>query len=125
MLIGRCGTDPEIKEVGDTTVAKIPFATSETWKDKKTGEKQEKTQWHTLEIWGVQAKIIEEYVKKGDLLHVEGSVEYTKYEPEGKEAKWFTKINVRAFKMLGGSSSPGEAQKEPEPITAQPDDLPF
>lgn len=75
-LIGRLGADPEMRVVGDNNVARFRLATFERWTDKKTGEKVESTEWHTVECWGRKAEFVAEYCGKGDLVFVEGKIKY-------------------------------------------------
>lgn len=126
MLIGHVGQDPEIKE-GTHSMAKFSIATSRKWKG-ANGEYQEKTEWHSCTAWGKLVAIIEQWVKKGDLLYVEGRVEYSSTEKDGVKRYW-TDINVQELSMLGKDlskpKSKPEEQKRPEGNTDPNDDLPF
>jgi single stranded DNA-binding protein (ssb) len=94
ILVGRVGQDPEVKS---NDVVTFSMATSETWRDDR-GEKQERTQWHKVVIFNKQsAKYVAQYVKKGDLVMVEGQIETRKWEREGQEDKYFTEIIVRPY----------------------------
>lgn len=122
-LIGRIGRDPESQDVNGTKLTKFSIATSESWKNKQ-GEKQEETQWHNCNAWGKLAEIIEQYVKKGDLIYVEGKIQTRKYEKDGQD-HYATDIKVSEMKMLGskGANSSGTS---PEPNQPEPNDgLPF
>jgi single-strand DNA-binding protein len=122
-IIGRLGKDPEIKTINNQTVANFSLATTESWKN-KDGEKQESTEWHNCDAWGKIAEIIEKYVKKGDLIYVEGSIKTQSWDKDG-EKRYSTGISVKEMKMLGSKSS-STSQTQPEP--SQPDsegDLPF
>jgi single-strand DNA-binding protein len=84
-ILGRVGKDPEIKSFpsGDS-LAQLTIATTEKWKDKNTGEKKEKTQWHNVVVRGSGLiKVVESYVKRGDLLRISGSLEYRQWEKDG------------------------------------------
>ncbi len=124
-LIGNLGADPELKTVGDTTLAKLRLATSERFKD-RSGEQQEKTQWHSVVFWGKAAEIIGQYCSKGSKLYIQGSVEYQSYDKDG-ETRWSTQIKGREFKVLdakadgGGGSKPSTKPNHPD----FDDDLPF
>ena len=122
-LIGNLGFDPELKDVGDTTLARLRLATSERYKD-KSGEQVEKTQWHTVIFWGKAAELLGEYTQKGSKLYVMGSVEYQEYDKDG-EKRWSTQIRGRDFKFLDskgeGGGKPAAAKKTAE----FDDDLPF
>ena len=104
-LIGRAGKDPEIKTVGEngTKVAEFSLATNNYWKD-ANGERQEKTQWHSLIAWRGIADICEKYVKKGSLISVTGSIEYDSYENREGHRVNITKINVSEILLLENSS---------------------
>jgi single-strand DNA-binding protein len=102
ILVGRTGRDPEIKYTqSGTAIAKFSIATSETWKDKQSGEKQEKTEWHRCVAFNRTAEIIGEYVKKGMLLYCEGKLQTSSWEQDGV-AKYMTEIVVHQMQMLGG-----------------------
>ena len=108
MLIGNVGSDPEIRTTGGgTKVAKFSLATNRTWND-KNGQKQEKTEWHRLTAWDRMADLIEQYVKKGDRLYVEGSLEYSQTEDDkGGKPRYWTDIVLREMVMLGGAQGGG------------------
>ena len=137
MLIGNVGSEPELRTVGSgTRLAKVSLATNRSFSD-RSGQQQEKTEWHRLTFWDRLAEIVERYVKKGDRLYVEGRIEYSQTEDNGVTRYW-TDIVVREMVMLGsgggmdgGSSSgwqsSGESARTVSPeATFQPDDdLPF
>jgi len=108
-LIGRVGQDPEIRNNGETKVVNVSLATSEKWKN-KSGETQEKTEWHRLVFWDKLAEIVNKYVQKGSLIYVSGKLTTEKYQDKEGRDVYTTKIQVREMKMLGGKSE----QKEPE-----------
>ena len=93
ILVGRLGSDPEIKYLSDSTaVANFSLATSESWKDKNTGEKKEKTEWHRIVAWRRLGEICGEYLKKGSLVYVEGKMPpdhgKTRMELNNTQPKW-------------------------------------
>lgn len=96
IIEGRIGKDIELKQVGQSVVAKLSVATSEKWTDKNTGQKQERTTWHNVEVWGKQAEIISQYFKKGDGIGVQGSIQTDEYEKNG-EKRYTTKIKLTSF----------------------------
>jgi len=107
MLIGNVGSDPEIRTVASgTKVAKFSLATSRQWND-RSGQKQEKTEWHRITAWDRTAELIEQYVKKGDRLYIEGSLEYSQTEGDDGKPRYWTDIIVREMVMLGGSGGGG------------------
>ena len=110
ILIGNTGKDPEIRYMPNgKPVASFSIATSESWKDKATGEKKESTEWHNCTAFDKLAEIIGQYVKKGQPLYVEGRIKTEKYTKDGVE-KYSTKILVNEIKMLGGGKGEGGAK---------------
>ena len=141
MLIGNVGNDPEIRSTGSgRRLANVSLATNERWTD-NSGQQQEKTEWHRLTIWGRLVDVVEQYVKKGDRLFIEGSIKYSQTEGGGGTRYW-TDINVRDMVMLGrgmGSEEAGNFTSKTESLpetqidernresslTKPDDDLPF
>ena len=109
MLIGNLGADPEIRTVpSGSRVAQFSLATSRTWNN-DSGQRQEKTEWHRIVVWnnrregGGLVEVVEKYLKKGDRVYVEGSIEYRSYEDKQDGAtKYITEIKVRDLVMLSG-----------------------
>ena len=111
LLIGRLGADPEIKQmVNGKSVARISIATSNTWKDKNTGEKKEKTEWHRVVIFNEGlVNIVQQYVKKGAQVYIEGQLSTRKWKDEQSgQDKYSTEILIQGYNssltMLGGGS---------------------
>ena len=103
MLIGNVGNDPEIRATGSgARIAKISLATNRSWTDRNSGQKNEKTEWHRLTFFGRLVDIVEQYVKKGDRLYVEGRIEYSQTEGD-QGPKYWTDIVVLEMVMLGGA----------------------
>ena len=154
-LIGNLGNDPEIRTTtGGNKVANFSLATSRQW-NSASGEKKEKTEWHKCIAWNQGSRgtgladIIERYVKKGDKVYVEGSIEYRQYEDKEKQTKYVTEINVREVILLGGkgagagggdldvtpartggrpaekAKNGGEFEEFPGALEGEDDDLPF
>jgi single-strand DNA-binding protein len=98
-LIGRLGKDPEVKSLSNgSKVANFSVATSETWKDKRSGEKQEKTEWHNIVVWNENTiKFVEDYVHKGDLVRLEGKIQTRKWEDKDGVDRYSTEIVIPAF----------------------------
>ena len=115
MLIGRLGRDPEIRYTQQgQAVVNCPLATSEFWNDKNTGERQEKTEWHRIVLFGKQAETFEKYLSKGRQVYVEGRLQTSTYEKEG-QTHYATDIIVNNFQFLdskgqgqGGGYSQGQ-----------------
>ena len=114
MLIGNVGNDPEIRATSSgARVAKVSLATNRSWTDRNTGQKNEKTEWHRLTFFGRLVDVVEQWVKKGDRLYVEGRIEYSQTEGEGG-TKYWTDIVVQEMVMLGSSGSGGGGYGEPQ-----------
>lgn len=97
-LIGHVGKDPEIRSVNSGKVANFSVATSETWRDKNSGEKKESTQWHSIVVWNENlVKIIEQYVKKGDKIMVEGQIQTRKWTDKDGNDRYTTEIVLSGF----------------------------
>ena len=105
ILIRHLGKDPEVRYMPNgEAVANVTLATSETWKD-KTGEKQEKTEWHNIVFFKRLAEIAGQYLKKGSLIYVEGRITTEKWRTKEGQDRYTTKIVANEMKMLGGKSS--------------------
>ena len=121
ILLGRVGTEPEAKQVNGTTVSKISLATSENWKD-KDGQKKEETTWHTVIAWRGLAEVIEKYVKKGDLLYVEGRIKTRTWEDKDGKKNYTTEIQADNIQMLGGKKEEAKPESKLGRTTAPDDD---
>lgn len=117
-LIGRTGKDIELRymQSGDA-VGNVSLATSESWKDKNSGEKKEATEWHNLVFYKRQAEIMEQYAPKGSLIYVEGKLKTRKWTDKEGNDKYTTEIHVTEMKLLGekkagGDQSPGYPREE-------------
>jgi single-strand DNA-binding protein len=111
-LIGNCGKDPEVKFLASgSAVANFSLATSERFKD-KSGEWQDKTEWHSLTAYGKTAEIIRDYVKKGTKLYVEGRLQTRSWDQDGQK-RYKTEIIVGELVLLGGK--PGNDDRDGEP----------
>lgn len=104
ILLGNLGADPQIRTFNDGgKIATVSLATSESWKDKNTNERKEKTEWHNLVFRGKTADIVEQFLKKGSTVCVEGKITYRQYEQDGQK-KYITEIVVSEMTMVGGKS---------------------
>lgn len=115
MLIGNLGADPEIRSISSgSRVANFSLATSRQW-NTQAGEKQEKTEWHKCVVWsrkdgqGGLVDVVEKYVKKGDRVYVEGSIEYRTYEDKEGQTRYVTEVRVTDLVMLSGKSEGGQS----------------
>lgn len=135
-VIGNLGKDPEVRTLeSGAKVANFSVATSETWKDKNSGEKKEQTEWHNVVIWGPLAGVVESYVNKGDKLYLEGKIKTRSWEKDGV-TRYTTELYANNMIMLsskpdqshGNTAAQTTAQTDwksaPGP-TEEPDDLPF
>ena len=112
ILVGNLGKDPEIRRLNNgDPVVNLSVATSETWRDKQSGERKEKTEWHRVVIFNENiAKVAEQYLKKGSTVYIEGQLQTRKYEQNGVE-KYTTEVVLQKYRgeltMLGGKSDGG------------------
>ena len=117
ILVGNVGKDPEVKQFQNGgQVCSFSLATSETWKDKNTGEKREKTEWHRISIFNEGlVRVVQSYVKKGSKLYIEGALETRKWQDQNGVDKYTTEIVLRNFGgtlvMLDGRNSEGGGQR--------------
>lgn len=151
ILIGNIGIDPEVRYLPNgNAVTTLSVATSESWKDKTTGEKQERTEWHRVVCFNRLGEIAGEYVRKGSKLYVEGSLRTRKWQDQQGQDKYTTEIVANDIQMLdskGGSTgsyddvsqaqfaapsqpNTGRAQQQPQPVPHDAfdqldDDVPF
>lgn len=103
ILVGNLGNDPEVKYTqSGSAIASISVATSEAWKDKQTGEQQERTEWHRVKFFGRLAEIAGEYLRKGSQVYIEGSLRTDKYTDKNGVEKYSTDIIANEMQMLGG-----------------------
>ncbi|MFC3879896.1 single-stranded DNA-binding protein [Algoriphagus namhaensis] len=144
ILLGNLGADPEVKYLeGDNVVANLRLATTESYKD-RNGNKVEQTEWHDLELWGGQAKVAEQYLKKGMQIYVEGKIKTDSWQDDQGQNRKRVRIRVLSFTMLGGrqdsgsappamdQGAPQAAASKPQPastpapdLSGDDDDLPF
>ena len=140
-LIGRLGADPEIKQmVNGKSVARLSLATSQSWKDKNTGEKKEKTEWHRIVVFNEGlVNVVQQYLKKGAQIYVEGQISTRKWKDEASgQDKYSTEVIIQGYNssltMLGGNSmnenqssqnlkSPDEGSQVPD--NDLDDEIPF
>ena len=141
ILIGRLGADPEIKQmVNGKSVARLSLATNQNWKDKNTGEKKEKTEWHRIVVFNEGlVNVVQQYLKKGAQIYVEGQLNTRKWKDEQSgQDKYSTEVVIQGYNsslvMLGGgnqNSIPSQDSKQIIDDTSQvtqnelDDDIPF
>ena len=113
ILVGNLGKDPEIRRTQDgRVIANLSVATSESWRDKSSGEKREKTEWHNVVVFNENlAKIVESYLKKGSKVYIEGQIQTRKWQDKQGNDRYSTEIVLQGFNgTLTMLSSPGERQ---------------
>lgn len=130
ILLGNCGKDPELKYMSSGgAVVNINLATSESWKDKKTGQAQERTEWHRVIFFNRLAEIVGQYVRKGAKLYIEGSLRTRKWQDQSGQERYTTEIVAREMQMLDSRqesnqealqyAAPDQAQGTPQQPPAQ------
>lgn len=138
ILVGNLGADPEVRYMpSGGAVANISIATSESWKDKQSGQTQERTEWHRVVFFNRLAEIAGEYLRKGGKVYVEGSLRTRKWQDQSGAEKYTTEIVASEMQMLdsrgegAGSPAPRQAQSQSsspaEPVAEEEfdDDIPF
>ena len=130
LLIGRLGADPEIKQmVNGKSVARLSLATSQSWKDKNTGEKKEKTEWHRVVVFNEGlVNVVQQYLKKGAQVYIEGQLSTRKWKDEQSgQDKYSTEILIQGYNssltMLGGGGRSIQNDNSPQPISKNSDDV--
>jgi single-strand DNA-binding protein len=136
ILIGRLGQDPEMRYTQDgTAVANFSIATSDEWKDKETGEKRERTEWHRIVAWRKLGELCGEYLSKGRQVYIEGKLQTREWQDRDGNRRFTTEIVASEVQFLGGRESGGSrgGSEGPPPPTEPPpfggpandDDIPF
>jgi single-strand DNA-binding protein len=134
ILVGRLGTDPEVKTVsGGNTVARLSLATSENWTDRE-GQRQERTEWHRVVVWGKLADLCGKYLTKGRQVYIEGRLQTRSWEDPQGQKRYTTEIVAQTVQFLGGnagaSTSAGNHDFGPQEFASEPafdggDEIPF
>ena len=110
ILVGNLGRDPEIRYTpSGAAVANITIATSESWKDKNTGENQERTEWHRVVFFNRLAEIVGEYLRKGSQIYVEGRLQTRKWQDQNGQDRYTTEVVANEMQMLGNRGGGGVA----------------
>ncbi len=108
ILVGNLGKDPEVRYMpSGSAAANLTLATSESWKDKQTGEQKERTEWHNIVFFGRLAEIAGEYLKKGSQIYVEGSLRTRKWQDKSGNDRYTTEIVANEMQMLGSRGGSG------------------
>ena len=132
ILVGRLGQDPEVRYTqGGTAVANLRIATDETWKD-QSGERQQRTEWHTVVLWRRLAEISGQYLSKGRQVYIEGRLQTRSWQDREGNKRYSTEVQADNMVMLGGRSEEGQAAPAAQPAAAassdsgtSDDDIPF
>ena len=133
ILVGNLGQDPETRHIqSGGAVTNISIATSEQWKDKKTGDQKERTEWHKVAFFGRLAEIAAEYLSKGSQVYVEGKLRTRKWQDREGNDRWTTEVIADELQMLGGPPQQSEKRvkgsdmKPPQDVPdVYDDDIPF
>ncbi len=122
ILVGNLGNDPDVRYTASgAAVANISIATSESWKDKNTGEQQDRTEWHRVVFFNRLAEIVSEYLKKGSQIYVEGRLQTRKWQDKEGHDRYTTEIVANEMQMLGGRGGGGSSNYEaPQQESAAP-----
>ncbi|MEH0743090.1 single-stranded DNA-binding protein [Vibrio cholerae] len=122
ILVGNLGGDPEVRYMpSGGAVANITIATSESWRDKATGEQREKTEWHRVALFGKLAEVAGEYLRKGSQVYIEGQLQTRKWQDQSGQDRYTTEVVVQGYngvmQMLGGRAqggAPGQGMGQPQ-----------
>jgi len=133
ILVGNLGRDPEVRyTTSGTPVANFTMATTDRWSDPSSGERKERTEWHRVVVWGKQAEIVGEYLRKGSQVYVEGSLQTREWTDREGNKRYTTEIKALSFQMLGRRSDrDAVADDDRDQAVAEPeggyeeDDIPF
>ena len=113
ILVGNLGKDPEIKYTASgAAIANITLATSESWNDKQSGEKVEKTEWHRVVAFQRLAEIMGEYLRKGSQVYIEGKLQTRKWQDQNGQDRWTTEVVANDMQMLGARGGEGGGQPQ-------------
>jgi len=125
IIVGTLGQDPEVRYTANGgAVANISVATNESWRDKATGEAQERTEWHRIVMFGKLAEIAQQYLKKGSQAYFEGRIQTRKWQDQSGNDRYSTEIVANEMQMLGGRAGGGapmepSGQSQPQPGAQQ------
>lgn len=132
ILLGNLGADPEVRYTpSGTAVANFRVATTEEWKDKNSGEKQTRTEWHKVVAFGRLGEICGEYLHKGKQVYLEGRLQTKSWEDQEGNKRWTTEVIAQAMQMLGSAGKGGETASRDDqypvedPVNVPEDDIPF
>lgn len=128
ILVGNLGADPDTRYMPNgKAVSNIRIATSQTWKDRQTGDQQERTEWHSVVLYDKLGEIAAEYLRKGSQVYIEGSLRTRKWQDKEGKDRYTTEVIAREMQMLGsrgGAGSNAPTQQAPQSQSSGSDDLP-
>ncbi len=125
ILVGNLGADPEVRYMpSGGAVANITVATSESWKDKQTGEQQDRTEWHRVVFFNRLAEIVGEYLRKGSKVYVEGSLRTRKWQDQAGVERYTTEIVAAEMQMLDGKGAGANTSAPSQNMQAQSSHMP-
>jgi single-strand DNA-binding protein len=125
IIVGTLGQDPDVKYTANgAPVVNVSVATNESWKDRQSGEMQERTEWHRIVIFGKLAEIAAQYLKKGSQAYFEGRIQTRKWQDNEGKDRYSTEIVANEMQMLGGRSSGGSEPSAPYEPAAKPQSKP-
>lgn len=113
ILLGRLGQDPELKYTpSGAAVCNFSIATTESWSDKNSGQKQERTEWHRIVVWGKLAELCNQYLAKGRQAFVEGKLQTRSWDDQNGQKRYTTEISATTVQFIGGMASAGQGQTQ-------------
>jgi len=129
ILVGNLGQDPEVRYMPNgNAVANFSVATSESWKDKQTGENRDKTEWHRIVVFGKLAEIAGQYIKKGSQVYLEGQLQTRKWQDQSGQDHYTTEVVINSLggtmQILGSRQHDGEPKQTAQPAQAQAQEAP-
>ena len=113
ILVGNLGRDAELRYTpGGAAVANFSLATTDTWTDKNSGQRQERTEWHRVDVWGKKAEALQQYLLKGRRIYVEGSLRTRQWEDRDGNKRYSTDIRADRVEFLGGGAGDGSGRRD-------------
>ena len=135
ILVGNLGRDAELRYTpGGAPVATLSLATTEVWNDRSSGQRQERTEWHRVVLWGKQAESLNEYLTKGKQVYIEGRIQTRQWDDKDGNKRYTTEVRGDRVVLLGGGARGGapaarettaETPSPAEPVDLSDDDIPF
>jgi single-strand DNA-binding protein len=121
ILVGNLGADPDVRATsGGTTVANVSLATTDSWRDKSSGEQQERTEWHRVVFFNRLAEIVQQYLQKGSQIYVEGRLQTRKWQDKDGNDRYTTEVTADAMQLLGSRGGAGEPSMRDAPVESAP-----